>query len=127
MKTNLFYTMLMLLLLSCAKQEEEAVEQYCNNVKIIKITCGGTVVQILKPENVGNVWIDASAAEKPNYNNCVLVGNMPSDKQNEGSTISVKYQTVGQFGDGNFCDIGGLPTTKVNVLKLYENCKPNKL
>ncbi len=52
---------------------------------------------------------------------------MPSDKQNEGSTISVEYQIVGQFGDGNFCDIGGLPTTKVNVLKLYENCKPNKL
>ncbi|RWU07376.1 hypothetical protein [Pedobacter chitinilyticus] len=62
MKTNLFYTMLMLLLFSCAKQEGEAVEQYCNNAKIIKITCGGTIVQILKPENVGNVWIDASAA-----------------------------------------------------------------
>lgn len=126
MKPNLFYTILILLLLSCAKQKEEVIEQYCNNAKVIKITCGGIVVQILKPENVGNVWIDASATEKPTYNNCVLVGNIPSNKQKEGSTISVKYQIVDQFGDGNFCDIGGLPTTKVHVLKLYENCKPNE-
>ncbi|WP_293302672.1 hypothetical protein [Pedobacter sp. UBA4863] len=126
MKLNSFYTLIILLAFSCDKQDEKAEVQYCNNAKIIKTTCGGTVVQILKPENVGNVWTDASAAEKPTYNSCVLVGNIPSDKQKEGIVISIKYQIVSQFGDGNFCDIGGLPTIKVNVMKLYENCMPNE-
>ncbi|MFN0255189.1 hypothetical protein [Pedobacter ureilyticus] len=122
MKINPIYMLVILLALSCDKQDEKAEVQYCNNAKIIKTTCGGTVVQILKPENVGDAWIDASTAEKPTYNNCILLGNIPLNKQKEGSTISIKYQIVSQFGNGNFCDIGGLPPIKASILNIYDSC-----
>lgn len=119
MKSHIFYILLALLVSSCSKQQNEAEEQYFNNAKIIKATCGGTVVQILKPDNVGSSWIDATEPNKPSYVNCVLIGNIPSEKQLTGSIISIKYEIVNQFEDGNFCDIGGLPPIKAMVIQFY--------
>ena len=119
MKAHIFHILVILLMFSCSEQDHEKEEQYINNAKVIKATCGGTVVQILKPGNIGSNWIDATEPDKPIYMNCVLIGNIPSDKRTKGSIISIKYEIVDQFEEGNFCDIGGLPPIKAWVVQFY--------
>ena len=122
MKPNIFYFLFVLLIFSCAKQDDDAGEQYCNNARVIRPTCGGTVVQILRPDNIGREWTDFFTPDKPSYANCVLVGNIPQEKQVENSIISIKYKIVEQL-DGLFCEIGGLPSVNAKVVKLYPNCQ----
>jgi hypothetical protein len=107
--------------LSCSKKNV-IDESYCNNAKIIKTTCGGLVVQLLKSSTAGETWIDASSANKNTYDKCVLLRSLPGNNPNDGTIISINYVIVNKFDHGNFCEIGGLPSTKIELRELYTNC-----
>lgn len=95
----------------------------CYSGKIIEMTCGGTVVQLLTKETIGEEWINNFSTPALEYTNCVLVGNLPEENYEKGDVIYFDYEKVEVFTTGNFCDIGGLPNIKIEILELYtSNC-----
>lgn len=103
---------------SCNKENEFE----CSTGKIIEITCGGTVVQFLvKEQIIGEEWNDNFSTPVLSYENCVLVGNLPIESCEKGDTLYFSYRIVKAFTSGNFCDIGGLPGTKIEVSELFDN------
>ncbi len=100
---------------------EKNYAKKCYDVKIIKISCGGTVVQFLSEEQIGETWKDASG-NSAIYQNSVLAGNIPTEKLKVGDVISLNFEKVASFSSGNFCDIGGLPSIKIEGKNFYESC-----
>ena len=83
--------------------------------RILKPTCGGTVMQIVNSSFKGENWKFFSNLEDPfdtsnpaaTYENGVLVGNVPLDCRIIGDTIQFPY--IQGLTSRNYCDIGGLP------------------
>ncbi|OPZ91582.1 MAG: hypothetical protein BWY74_01921 [Firmicutes bacterium ADurb.Bin419] len=86
--------------------------------QIIEITCGGTVIKFLANEKIGEDWVDNFSSPVLSYANCVLVGNLSEENYKKGDTIYFDYLEVDTFKNGNFCDIGGLPTIKIEISQL---------
>jgi hypothetical protein len=99
----------------------EENETDCYSGKIIEITCGGTVVQFLTDGTIGEEWINNFSFPALEYTNCVLVGNLSEENHEEGDVIYFDYKEVEVFTSGDFCDIGGLPNIKIEILELYSN------
>lgn len=99
----------------------------CYAAKILKTSCGGSVLQLLSKENIGEEWRDASSnTDSTNYRNCVLVGMIPGESKTVGDTLHIDFQKVDFFQNGDFCDIGGLPSTKIEIKNLYtDDCLTN--
>lgn len=107
-----------IMVLSCDKENEF---EYCTG-KLVEVTCGGSVVQFLGTDHIiGEEWNDIFSIPVLSYENCVLVGNLPIEKYEKGDTICFNYRIVEAFTSGNFCDIGGLPETKIEVTEFFNN------
>ncbi|MEJ7780590.1 MAG: hypothetical protein WKF68_13490 [Daejeonella sp.] len=116
----------MLAFFSCDKETSEALVSSCLKGKIIETTCGGTILQILSTKKVGVSWVNNFEPSAVSYDNSVLIGNVPQGKS-KGDTIYFEYKEVDHFSTGNFCDIGGLPKPKLEILALVsENCAGNE-
>jgi len=98
---------------SCEKNSDESDKDDYLSGRIIKITCGGTVVQFIDTsQTIGIV----------NYSNCVLVGTLSSGECSEGDTLYFNYRKVDSFTIGGpWCDIGGLPKTKIEITDLFNS------
>ncbi|MFT2011503.1 hypothetical protein ACMA1I_22725 [Pontibacter sp. 13R65] len=101
---------------SCGKQETIALG-YIEG-KIIKATCGGTVIQVLSDRNIGETWPLPLQGQPETFHNVVLAGNVPQERQVEGDTLLFTYETVTHFSGNNYCEIGGLPRIKIEILRL---------
>lgn len=111
---------------TCEKDNSKTINGSCLKGEIIEVTCGGTVVQILSVKKIGENWGNYFQKPSVNYENSVLIGNVPQDKI-KGDTIYFNFKNVAQFSNGNFCDIGGLPDTKIEILNLVtKNCADNE-
>ena len=116
-------TILLLLLPLCvailgAGCEKNEVSKYSSG-RIIEITCGGTIVQFLTDEIIGEEWNNHFSSPVLSYTNCVLVGNLSEESSEKGDTIYFNYERVESFSNSNFCDIGGLPEIKIEVSELF--------
>ena len=91
--------------------------------KIIQITCGGTVVQLVDTNKiVGETWDNFFVTPIVSYSNCVLVGNLSSSNFNSGDTIYFNCKIVDFFSIGGpWCDIGGLPSIKIEITDLFNS------
>lgn len=101
---------------SCEKDNDA---KQCYSAKILKISCGGTVLQLLQENNLGEEWRDAD--DNTLYSNCVLAETIPSENKMPNNTIYIEFEKVNSFSTGNFCDIGGLPSTKIEIKNVYNN------
>ncbi|WP_342088072.1 hypothetical protein [Dyadobacter sp. OTU695] len=89
--------------------------------RILKPTCGGTVMQIINGSLKGEEWKFFANLEGPfdssspaaTYENAVLVGNVPLDRRVIGDTLQFSY--IQGLTDGNYCEIGGLPKLTISV------------
>jgi hypothetical protein len=88
--------------------------------KVILQSCGGTVMQLLDPKNYGESWTNHYTDPTYTYENCVLVGNLSPSIAVIDTIIGFDFKPVTFFSQGNFCDIGGLPNTKIEIVKLYD-------
>ncbi|MFC4213150.1 hypothetical protein ACFOWA_18300 [Pedobacter lithocola] len=119
---SLLICSLLLLGAQCKKDENDIDQSLCNNAKVIRSTCGGIVIQLLKRNDIGSSWTDPSVTNGPAYPNCVLTNTLPTDKNKQGQPLSIKFEVVTQFEGGNLCDIGGLPSNKISIKEFFE-CK----
>lgn len=99
----------------CEKNDES---EYFTG-QIIEITCGGTVVKFLTDEIIGEEWVDHFSSPVLSYTNCVLAGNLSEENYEKSDIIYFNYEQVDAFNNGNFCDIGGLPTIKIEITELF--------
>lgn len=101
--------------------------------KIIKHTCGGTVLQLINSnDTIGEPWRNFMVYYgEPviSYPDCVLAGNLQAflrpDKifEMEGDTLFLKYYKVDFFKIGGpWCAIGGLPGILIEISDIF-NCK----
>ena len=118
-------TILKLLILSgvfiCSGNSCEKISQKDTSFtgRIIKYTCGGTVIQFIKTDlDIGETWANYFSSPIVTYTNCVLVGNLQQGIIKEEDTIGFNYEKVDSFKTGLFCDIGGLPKTKIEISDL---------
>jgi hypothetical protein len=118
MRTILSFIFMALLFgTGCSEKEVSEIV----TARILKPTCGGTVMQIINATFKGEDWnffvnLDGaldSSNPPTTYENAVLVGNVPLNRQISGDTLKFSY-TQGLSG-GNYCDIGGLPKVVVSV------------
>ncbi len=123
MKTTIlkFSAFLLLISLMGAGCEKEGKSEYSKG-QILAITCGGTVIQFLNATHkVGEKWSNNFSNPVKSYENCVLTGDFLVGEYNEGDIIYFDYKEV-EILDGDFCDIGGLPASLIEIIELYENC-----
>ena len=106
----------------CKKERNNIDESLCSNAKVIKVTCGGIIIQLLKRTDIGSVWRDPTLSNGASYPNCVLIGKLADDQMDQGQVLSIKFEVVEFLGEGNYCEIGGLPNTKISIMEYYE-CK----
>ena len=123
-KLNVLIGILGVCILTAFSCEKDNNEQKCYAGRVIQVSCGGTVIQLLSESKIiGETWENHFKSPSLRYENCVLAGNLPAEKQREGDTIHFSYKKVASFSEGNFCDIGGLPITKIEILKIFnQNC-----
>jgi len=105
---------------SCERDSNKLTCTTCPTAKIILYSYGGTVLQLLDSSNIGETWSNFLVTPILEYTDCVLAGNLPNTKSNVGDIISFNYKVVDIFSSGIFCDIGGLPKTKIEVTDLFE-------
>jgi len=110
---------------SCEKITEKSSEIYSTG-KIIKITCGGTVLQFIDTDEIigetWNNWMVPQGSPIISYSNCVLVGHIPINEFIEGDTIFIKYNKVDFFTIGGpWCAIGGLPKTLIEISDMLDS------
>ncbi len=116
---------------SCEKISEKISEKGENysSGEIIKITCGGIVLQFINTDEIigetWDNWMVLPGSPVISYSNCVLVGNLhtfiPSNELREkvGDTIFLNYKKVDFFTVGGpWCAIGGLPKTKIEISEI---------
>ena len=121
MKTLLFAIWIVIISsTSCERESNKLTCTTCPTAKIILYSCGGTVLQLLDSSNIGETWSNFFETPILEYNDCVLAGNLPNTKSNVGDIISFNYKVVDNFSSGIFCDIGGLPKTKIEITDLFE-------
>jgi len=108
---------------SCEKNSDESDKDDYMSGRIIKITCGGTVVQFIDTsQTIGETWNNYFVTPIVNYSNCVLVGNLSSGECSEEDTLYFNYRKVDSFTIGGpWCDIGGLPKTKIEITDLFNS------
>ena len=108
---------------SCEKDSNKQTSTTCPTcptAKIIVYSCGGTVLQLLDSSNIGETWSNFFETPILEYKDCVLAGNLPDSKSDVENIISFNYKVVDKFSSGFFCDIGGLPKTKIEITDLFE-------
>lgn len=113
-----FTVLIFVLLLNFGCEKSNNAKQ-CYSAKILKISCGGIVLQLPEDNNIGEEW--SNADDDTLYPNCVLAGALPSKGNVSGDTIYIEFKGVDTFSTGNFCDIGGLPPTKIEIQNMYNN------
>ncbi|MFA5817754.1 MAG: hypothetical protein WC854_00560 [Bacteroidales bacterium] len=114
---------------TCEKMSEK--DNYSSG-KIIKHTCGGTVLQFINTDDIiGETWRNFMVQygePVKSYPNCVLVGNLhtfiPANelREKEGDTIFFNYRKVDFFTVGGpWCLIGGLPKTQIEISDILDS------
>jgi len=114
------------------KAEKKAEKENYFSGKIIKFTCGGTVLQFINTAEIfgetWNNWMVPSGAPVLTYPNCVLAGNLHTffgaDEiwEREGDTIFFLFNKVEFFTIGGpWCLIGGLPKTNVEISEILNS------
>lgn len=115
-KFRLIFCILFCIGFCCKKIQQIPPKETFFTGKILLYSCGGTVIQFLTPDSlVGETWENFFSTQKVTYTNCALVGNFPMDKFHEGDSIGFNFEKVNYFKTGIFCDIGGLPKTKIEI------------
>ena len=125
MRTILSFIFMAILFLFGTGCSENEVSEIVT-ARILKPTCGGTVMQIVNGSFKGEDWKFFSNLEGPldtsnpaaTYENVVLVGNVPLDRSIIGDTIQFSY--IQGLTYGNYCDIGGLPSLTISVETLKD-------
>jgi hypothetical protein len=105
-------------LANCTSNDPESQFSQVVTAKIIQPTCGGTVMQVIDGEVKGEDWKSffTSSNQTAPYENSVLVGNVPVDRQIPGDVLQFSYTPGLTFGQ--FCEIGGLPKSTISVIKI---------
>jgi len=117
---------------SCEKISEKSEKEDYSSGEIIKITCGGIVLQFIHADEIigetWDNWMVLPGSPVISYSNCVLVGNLhtfiPANELREkvGDTIFLNYRKVDFFTVGGpWCDIGGLPNTKIEISDILDS------
>ena len=86
-----------------------------NSAVILANTCGGTVIKFISVD-FGEEWVD-NFGDAQSYENVVLTNDLESEGYQDGDSISFNFKEV-DILEGNLCDIGGLPHTKVELTNL---------
>ena len=111
--------LLILTLINCSR--EDSIKKRPDFVgKVIYLSCGGTVIQLLDSDTLGETWTNFFILPRIEYKNCVLVGNLNASFAKADTIFGLNFKFVDTFSKGNFCDIGGLPKTKIEILELFE-------
>ncbi|WP_221392513.1 hypothetical protein [Dyadobacter sp. NIV53] len=111
--------------ISC--NEKEVADDLGHEVvtaRILRPTCGGIAMQLIGASFDGDSWKYYANTKGPfdstntiiTYEHCVLVGNVPLDKQVIGDTLMFTY--VKGLTPGNYCDLGGLPKYTISVKRI---------
>ncbi len=88
--------------------------------RILRFSCGGTVVQVIENDNIiGQDWSWAWDGDgRQTYENCITLIHETKTGLNVGDSIRFSYQSdYIDFGK-QYCDIGGLPYTIFYASKL---------
>lgn len=89
--------------------------------RILRPTCAGTSMQLIDASFGGETWrcyvykdgeFDRLSPMET-YENCVLVVNVPLERNVVGDTLLFTY-TKGSI-PGNYCDLGGLPNQTISL------------
>ena len=89
--------------------------------RVLQSTCRGTVMQLISASVEGQSWKYYSNIKGPfdasnpitTYENCVLVSNVPPNRDIVGDTLLFTH-SLG-FKPGNYCDLGGLPKPVISI------------
>lgn len=84
---------------------------------ILAHTCGGTIIKFSSTE-VGEEWIN-NFDDGQIYTNVALTNDLEVEGYQKGDSIQFNFIKVNKL-EGNFCDIGGLPETKVHLSNLIK-------
>ena len=118
MKKFIMFLGLLLISLSCKKNEVSQIESdktfYTTKARILEISCAGQVVQLIdNTENKGeNFWgrshlngiQDSSNPKDTIYKNCVVLNPVPQNRIILGDTLEFTYSKVNGFK--NVCVLG---------------------
>jgi hypothetical protein len=118
-KWLLVFTIFGALILVNCKHEDSFTKEPDYIGKGIYISCGGTVVQFLNSDTLGETWTNPFISPNIEFKNCVLVGNLSTSFARADTTFGFNFKFVNNFSKGNFCDIGGLPKTKIEIVDLF--------
>jgi len=119
---SFFLLILTLVLINCSREDKIAKEpDYVG--KVILVSCGGTVIQLLNSDTLGETWTNHFISPNLEYKNCVLVGNLNPSIAKSDTIFGLNFKFVDSFSSGIFCDIGGLPKTKIEIQELFEFTK----
>lgn len=113
LRINILQGVLFLLFLSC---ETEEASVYSG--RIIQGTCGGTVLEVFNSD-IGEEWINIFGSSE-SYDNVVLSDLELDDNFRVNQVIVFSFQKVDRF-NGLYCDIGGLPDTKIKLQDVRNN------
>lgn len=117
MKHKAVFLFAMVLLGSSCSKEEATTPEYLEG-KVLHVSCGGTVIQILSDRELGESWTDFLRENPEELENVVLASNVPLERQVEGTGLLFTYKPVEYFSGNNYCEIGGLPGKKIELLRL---------
>ncbi len=117
---------------SCEKISEKSEKENYSSGQIIKITCGGIVLQFIHADEIiGETWDNWMVSDGSpiiSYPNCVLAGNLHTFFQADeiwekvGDTILFNYKKVDFFTVGGpWCAIGGLPKTQIEISDILDS------
>ena len=119
--STIIFLILILPFLSCSSKDK-IKEEPDYVAKVVCISCGGTVVQLLNSDSLGETWTNFFITPNKEYKNCILV-NLNSSFAKTDSIFGLNLRFVDYFSSGYFCDIGGLPKTKAEIQELFEFTK----
>ena len=108
---NYLFLLLAIVVASCQKTHVNRTEK----AVVIQNTCGGTVIDFISSD-FGEEW-NNFFEDSAFYLNAAITENLIEKGFQKGDTISFSYEEVLQL-NGKFCDIGGLPETKVILTSL---------
>lgn len=112
--------LLILILVSCDTKEEldlKIIQDTDLDIsgRIIEDTCGGTVIQVLSTD-IGEEWVNIFGNSEK-YKNAVLSNLEINGDFELNQLVSFNFREVEYF-EGFYCDIGGLPDTKIEILDI---------
>jgi hypothetical protein len=121
-KLVILFGLIVLVFSSCEKTSNK---QNCYTGKMICSTCGGVIIQILDSTDVGETWSNFFVTPIVEYKNCVLAPSIGYSKSNEQSEIYFNFTIVDKLSGGPYCDIGGLPNTKIKITEIFDTKCPD--